>query len=112
MSMKAYVVNEDWSGRNILYVIQTIDNKRFALSVNGDTLTRTEIEEGQENAPALLRLNGPMAQSIFPAIVAALSAKGFERPSESTLRGRCEAMAHHLSDLRHILKLPPSQAGR
>jgi hypothetical protein len=111
MGFRAHVVNEGWTDAQLLYVVEeTGEGKVFTLTIGaGGKLERSEpleTDAGVEGkAKPMMRLPGPLARSVFPAIVEALSANGFERAAESTLRGRCEAMDAHLQDLRHMLKL-------
>ncbi len=60
-------------------------------------------EMERANAPTM-RLPGPVARSLFPALVKACQLDGrFPLDSEATLRGKLEATEFHLSDMRLLL---------
>lgn len=106
MSWRAIIRAEEWTGSELLYLLYEAEGKvRLATPGPDGVLLLTEYSEGDPQPAPFLRLRGPLAREIFPAIVAELSGKGWERPSESTLRGKVEAMGAHLADLRRLLKL-------
>lgn len=109
MRMRAHVVSKDYTDLQELWLLEErseFDLLNINLGEDG-VFTLTKIDEHASNSDLkpFLSMRGPMARAAFPAIIEALSKNGFERPSESTLRGRCEAMDAHLQDLRTLMKL-------
>lgn len=108
VSWRVYVKDNDFETNLSLYIIEDRDGRLFSMhdGVGGNHIL-TEIKDGETsvNVPCLMRLPRHLAKTVFPAIIDGLSQAGFEKPSESFLKGRCDAMSLHLSDMRKLLKL-------
>jgi hypothetical protein len=108
MRIKVYLRDEDWTGNRTVYVIEEMNGgELYSLSPNGDgTLVRSRLQENSAERPKpFLSVPAHLAPTLLPALVEGLAQGGFDRPSESTLRGENGAIKAHLSDLRQMLKL-------
>lgn len=111
MKTRVYVSNRFDSHTADVYIFQYGDREQHYLSLGPDgvvtakTFKETAREGDADGPKPFFSLPGYMSKEVFPALVEALGAKGFDRPSESTLRGENGAMCNHLADLRTLLKL-------
>jgi hypothetical protein len=108
MKVKAHIDIEGFTGRKKLFVTIEVGRDLFLLrrdQKTGEIVQEKLAEPGRVvgDSDALLILPLHLADEVFPAIVDALEKKGFERPSESMLRGENGALKAHLQDLRAIL---------
>ena len=105
--IKARLIEDPMCNLRRLYVLRYANDKTFSITLNEKgEYQELEMEQGRSDwPPCLFTIRGNISSTILPAIVEALADKGFDRPSESTLRGKCEAMSAHLEDMRTLLKL-------
>jgi hypothetical protein len=105
VEIRAYVESKPWADQEVLYLVLQGGEQTKVLRLNSEGDVIAEPIQNTAEVPPFLTLRGQWAREVFPAIIAALTKKGYELPSESQLKGKCEAMSAHLADLRQMLKL-------
>jgi hypothetical protein len=105
MSFRFHVIEEPWVNRTKLLLIESDGQVAHSIARDqGGRLIRTKLSEMEAGEPdPFMTLDSDFARLVFPALIEALSKKGFERPSESKLAGLHEAQSAHLKDLQTMI---------